>query len=102
MAMTAPLASRLARATLVALSMVALPLACGDVLVEPLREPPTLADAGRDAAGGESGSPCDSPPFGWCADECVHLLTNDAHCGQCNLPCADGFHCVAGLCQLED
>jgi Stigma-specific protein, Stig1 len=102
MTAVAPCLQRFASRALGCLSCVALALACGDVLVEPLKEPTPEPDAGAGAAGGASGSPCGSPPFASCADECVHLLTNEAHCGQCNQPCATGLHCVAGACELKE
>lgn len=93
-----------ARALRRLLGCAALITACGEAYVEPFRDPDAgHADAGHAGAAGAGdgdGGPCSSPAFEWCEGRCVHVLSDDAHCGTCDQPCADDHHCVAGMCQL--
>ncbi|MFZ5893013.1 MAG: hypothetical protein ACOY0T_18275 [Myxococcota bacterium] len=64
---------------------------CTELTVQPLGEP---VDASTPMN-------CGQPPFAQCGEQCVHVLTNDDHCGKCNNPCVSGEHCVGGICQVE-
>jgi hypothetical protein len=35
----------------------------------------------------------------WCSLSCVPILTSQAHCGDCNQPCAADQKCLRGLCK---
>ena len=83
--MRARLPVALARGVAVLGVAAALTGGCGDLPVQP------LSDA-RD---------CPQPAFRPCSDECVHILSNDQHCGGCGIPCKDAEHCAAGLCQPD-
>lgn len=50
---------------------------------------------------GDASAPTDSPcpvEAVLCGAVCVDLLNNEAHCGKCELSCADDEYCDAGRC----
>jgi len=59
----------------------------------------------------ENGEPCGNNGIcddgecvcaqGACGDTCVDLLTDDQNCGQCNLACPSGQHCLHGTCTCD-
>lgn len=51
------------------------------------------------AAGGQCLCPDESTR---CGESCVDLRSDEAHCGACDMPCADGIDCVAGECQGDE
>jgi hypothetical protein len=54
--------------------------------------------AGAAGAGGCAGAECCDVTQTFCAEECVDLMTDAAHCGDCDNACDDDVSCEGGRC----
>ncbi len=66
-------------------------------IVEDIEEDTGDADTGRDA---DTGPDCPEEEF--CSGQCVDLLSDDDHCGQCGNTCDGDLTCDDGQCGCED
>jgi len=67
---------------------------------------PTTSTSGGSTESGSTSSSSSGPTTGGCAGmvcggACVDVMSDEAHCGMCDLPCAPGEACTAGECVPE-